>query len=339
MSKLNLGTLGMCMFLAGVLSSALGLESWVIHFFPVLLSLSVVWAVLRREFHIPVALGFFWLGILRHGAGSFSFEYVEPVTSLLEQYTHLFVSHIEQTLPEPHASYLAGILVGLRSNIPYELKQDFIATGTMHITALSGYNVSIIARCLQLIFKNAFWSVFGIMLFVLATGASSSVVRAALMGSLLVLSSKSGRQYFPLYALLVAVFFMVFFTPHILLEDIGFQLSVMATLGIILLPRYVERGCTWLTERFQLRETLVVTLSAQIATLPIVLYYFHAFSFISPIVNMLVLPTIPPVMFFGALVGVFGFLPRMFVTVLAWPAYLLLSYQIYIVQLFARFTR
>lgn len=333
---MNLGTLGMCAFLAGVLWSAFDAVPGIVFLLPIFLSSSIIWAVLRRDSHIPVALGFFWFGILRYAAGPFSFDYLEPVTSSLEQYTHLFISHIEQALPEPHASYLAGILVGLRSNIPYELKQDFIATGTMHITALSGYNVSIIARCLQLIFKSALWSVLGIALFVLATGASSSVVRAALMGSLLVLSSKSGRQYFPLHALLVAVFFMVFFTPHILLEDIGFQLSVMATLGIILLPRHVERGCMWLTDKFQLRETLVVTLSAQIATLPIVLYYFHTFSLISPIVNMLVLPTIPPVMFFGVLVGVFGFLPHMFVAVLAWPAYLLLSYQIYIVQFFAR---
>ncbi len=327
----------MGVFILGVAVAYSGaLSSWTQNILFGALVLSLAVALVRREYFSPILIGAFLLGGIRFHAGAFSFEFLKTVTSPLEKITGNFIHTIERLLPEPHASYLGGILVGARSSIPYDLKRDFIKTGTMHITALSGYNVSIIAKYLHLIFRSVAWSLFGIVLFVLATGASSSVVRAALMGSLLVVTAKAGRQYSALHALLAAAFCMIFFSPKILFEDIGFQLSVAATAGIILLPPYLERGLWWMSEKFQIRESFLVTLSAQIATLPIVLYYFHTFSLISPLVNLLVLPTIPWVMLFGALVGVCGFLSIFLGSLIAWPAYLLLSYQIFVIQFFAQ---
>lgn len=149
-------------------------------------------------------------------------------------------SVIRQILPEPHAGLLAGLMFGTKSALPRELYDALIVSGTIHIAALSGQNLSILGR---LVSDQLVWlmgkriaSVLMLVLFVwfvLFVGPSPSIVRAAIMGSLSVLAVLLGRQYLALLSWGVAVGGMLIFNFS-WLTDISFQLSALATLGIIL---------------------------------------------------------------------------------------------------------
>ncbi len=280
----------------------------------------VIFALLAlRAFYAPIAFN----GLL---------VYTRP----LERVRDAFVNNLSYALPEPHAAYLSGLLVGVRSHMPYALKDAFRATGTSHLTALSGYNVTIIVQYLGLFSRSLWLPLGGIVLFVLATGAASSLVRAAIMGVLVVLAKKYGHAYSAYNALLAAVVVMLFFDPTLLWNDIGFQLSVAATFGLIWLSPYFAKILRWVPTYYHVRESVVQTLAAQVATMPLVLFYFGMPSPFSPVVNILVSLVIPLTMFFGFVVGIVGFFSHALSMLFAWPAFLLLSYQLSVIQFFAK---
>lgn len=293
-------------------------------------------AVLFPPMRLPAILFFMVvLGALRAQSGAIEIPYVEYVVDPLMHVRDAFAESIARALPEPQASYMAGILVGAKSTIPYDVRDAFRRTGTSHILALSGYNVTIIARSLERVFSSV-WITGGVItLFVLATGAASSLVRAALMSAVFLVAKKEKRTYSAVHALAVAVFAMLLFDPSILLGDIGFQLSVLATLGLIYFEKPIGERLRFLSDSFGIRDALASTLAAEAATLPAVLWYFGFFSPFSPIVNMLVLPTVPAAMLAGFLSGVVGFVSTPISIIVAWPAYLITSYQLAVIQFFA----
>lgn len=256
----------------------------------------------------------------------------EPLVKLRE----LFVNKIKVILPEPHSGLLTGILLGEKS----DLNDDFIAllaiTGLMHIIALSGYNITIIIDSLKktLKFKSRniafFLPLIFVTLFVFATALSASVVRAAIMGGVLLLSKRIGKQSDSLGAILLVSTIMVALNPYILLYDIGFQLSFMAMFGIIFLAPVLESIFKFLTPGSN--QILSATLAAQIMTLPLLLYYFGRISIISPIANMLVLPLIPTLMFFGFVATLVGFLSLWLANYIALIAWFILEYIINITE-------
>lgn len=241
---------------------------------------------------------------------------------------------IEKILPEPQASFLAGLLFGIDKNIPKNLLEDFNKTGTRHIIALSGYNITIIASLIMgfLLWlgfwrKHAFYlSITAIIFFVFLTGASASVVRAAIMGLLVLLAQQVGRLSNPKNLLALAAFFMILKEPSALLNNAGLQLSFAATIGIIYLSPYLKK----------LPEILATTLSAQIAVSPLIIFYFHQVSLISPIANLLVLPIIPVTMLVGFIALAIGVLYLPIGIFLAWPAWLFLTYEIKIIELLTK---
>lgn len=241
---------------------------------------------------------------------------------------------IEKILPEPQASFLAGLLFGIEENIPENLLENFNLTGTRHITALSGYNITIIASLLMgfLLWigfwrKHAFFiAIIGIIFFVLFTGASASVVRAAIMGTLVLIAQQVGRASSPKNLLASAAFLMILKEPTALLDNIGLQLSFAATIGIIYFSPYLKK----------LPQILSTTLSAQIAVMPLIIFYFKQVSLISPIANLLILPIIPVTMLLGFIALIFGVLWTPIGIFLAWPAWLFLTYEIKIVELLAK---
>jgi competence protein ComEC len=200
-----------------------------------------------------------------------------------------------------------GILIGARKTLPLEIVNNFTATGVSHIVAVSGYNISIIILALEKMSwwigrKPAFWtSLIIIIMFVIMTGASSSVIRAAVMGSLVLFSFASGRLYSITPSLFFAVIIMLLFNPKILFWDIGFQLSFLATCGIIYILPMLEQLTEKFGELFNLKSYFLTTCSAIIATTPLILFNFEKFSIVAPLVNVLVLPVVPPVMLFGFL--------------------------------------
>jgi len=252
-----------------------------------------------------------------------------------------FTEIINKILLEPHASFLSALLVGARRTLPEELTDAFNATGTSHIVAISGYNISIISIMLLNFLSHLFvprrvifW-IIGIclILFTLIAGAGASVVRAAIMGGLLILAKREGRLYSIANAIVLAGAVMLFFNPYLLRYDAGFQLSFLATFGLVYLAPYLEKRFTRLPEFLSIRSNSAATLSAQIMTLPIILFDFGRLSLIAPLANVLILPVVPLTMLFGFLAGAVGWVSLSAASILALPAWFLLSYQIWIVKI------
>src|SRR3989344_6317636 len=199
-----------------------------------------------------------------------------------------FQNAINLSIPEPNASFINGILLGTRQNIPDDLKDAFSKTGTTHILAISGYNIMIISEAVLLgliwFFRRrmAFWiSVAVIVLFVILTGASASVVRAAVMGLLLSFAHGYGRLYDQKNSIILAGAAMVWINPFVLVFDIGFQLSFAAVMGMIYIYPQIDSKLYKLPKFGNLKEITLMTLSAQIAVAPLLIYYFGNFSLIS----------------------------------------------------------
>jgi len=283
--------------------------------------------------------------LLRSGAGNF-------IKVSLFRVKNKFENSIGQILTEPQASLLAGLVLGEKRGFSPELMSDFSRTGTTHIIALSGYNITIIGVALMNFFNFfmlrrsvSFWVAAAIIvLFVIMTGASASAVRAAVMGILVLIAQQAGRLYSIRNALIFAGALMVYFNPKVLTFDLGFQLSFAATLGLIYLSPILKN---WVvgdetikkTPKFilGLKEILVATLSAQIAVLPLLVINFGQLSLIAPLANVLILAFIPVTMFWGFLAGLAGIFWLGLGKALGWIAWLFLTYEIKTIEFLAKF--
>lgn len=211
-------------------------------------------------------------------------------------------------LPEPLAGLAAGILVGLRERVDPTLVREFTASGLTHVVAISGWNIAIVgATCAALtrqLSRRRRSLVVGavIVAYTVFAGASASVVRAALMAGVALLARESGRRAGASRALALAIVLMLLVDPGAVVDP-GFQLSACATAGLL-------AWATPLGERIgrklprlpgTIRESLAVSLSAQLATLPLVLFDFGRLSLVSPAANLVAAPLIPFVMAAAAL--------------------------------------
>ncbi len=223
---------------------------------------------------------------------------------------------LKAALPEPHAAFVAGVLVGSRSALSDDIKNDFARTSTSHIIAVSGYNITIIAGLVSWLAllimsrKRAFWLVVSVLiLFMILTGGQASVVRATIMGVVVFLAQRVGRLPTPLHTLVLTAGMMVALDPTILRYDVGFQLSFLATLGILVVspvfdeivpvPKHGEIPKI-------IRETFIMTVSAQLCVIPLIMFYFQSFSILSLPVNLIVLPFVPLMMILGFVTGIVG---------------------------------
>ena len=250
------------------------------------------------------------------------------------------LDRLNRIFPEPASSFMAGLIVGSRKGISANLMQNFNAAGLTHILAISGYNITLIILIVGKMLgflargKRIFWSIVFIILFVILVGASASVVRAALMGIISVISLWFGRKYFVLRALFFSGFLMVLWNPQTLLFDVSFQLSFLATLGIILFAERIEKFLQKVPEFFMIRENLKMTLCAQILTLPIILMNFGQISLVSIFANLLVLPFIPFAMMFGFLAFILSFISFDLALAVGFFGYLILEFVTFVVSFF-----
>ncbi|MSU75261.1 MAG: ComEC family competence protein [Candidatus Magasanikbacteria bacterium] len=285
-------------------------------------------------------------------------------------------NQINRLWTEPESSFMAGLLYGSKSGLPKELMDNFSKTGVTHIIAVSGFNVTIIVVALMFILislglwrQQAYWVVVGFLfLFVIFTGATGSVVRAGVMGLLVLTAQQFGRLSRIGNVLVFTAAVMVFANPYMLVWDAGFQLSFLATLGLVyispvleqwsvnhpLTPSFARRGQPasdafvfpllakegtkgWLIVAWQLiREPLLQTLSAILATLPLILYQFGRLSLVAPLVNILILWIIPLLMLTGFLAIFFSFIFFPLGQLIAWVAHFGLQYVIILVEWFGK---
>lgn len=250
----------------------------------------------------------------------------------LFDFKHALLKKFSLLVPYPESGLLGGVLIGSKEFLSGDLRDQFITTGTIHIVALSGYNVSIVAEAIMGVFRFFFsqmisvgLGIVAIVLFVLMTGASATAVRAGIMGTLVLVARITGRPYAIGRALLLAGALMVLWNPRTLVFDVSFQLSFIATLGLIFLSPIVERWFRFLPTKF-FREIVSATIAAQIAVLPFLIYKMGVLSIVSLPINLFILPFIPFSMMFGAAAGFLSFISHLIAMPFAYLTYGLLHY-------------
>lgn len=217
---------------------------------------------------------------------------------------------LRMLVPEPESGILLGIVLGERASVSPELAHAFAVSGTTHLLAISGFNMTLVGTAVALALRGrarptarAVATVGAIVMYSLLVGLAPSVMRAALMASVASCGLASGRRAATANALCVAVTAMLFADPAAI-ADLGFLLSAAATAGLVL----------WqapLAARFAplpgpLREGLAMTLAASAPTLPIVAAAFGRVSLVSPIANLVAVPLFPPLMLTGAAASAIG---------------------------------
>ncbi len=264
------------------------------------------------------------------------------VKSALFSVKEKFLEKMNFAIPAPENLLMGGLILGEKSSFDQSMRQSFVDTGTIHIVALSGYNVTIVAEWVMKLFsflpKNLGFSagIFAILLFVLMTGGSSTAVRAGVMATLALVARATGRNYDVARALVLAGVFMILLNPFLLAFDVSFQLSFIATVAVIFLAPRIEKYFLWVPERFGLRDIVSVTTAAYIFVLPFILYKMGNLSLVALPANILILPFIPFTMMLGFLTGFLGLLHYVFAVPVGLVSYIILHYELGVVGLFSR---
>src|SRR3989344_3759953 len=259
------------------------------------------------------------------------------VKDLLFKIKHAFVDSLNNALPQPESSLMAGLLLGAKQSLGKEILGEFQRTGTSHIVVLSGYNIAIIATSIMSLLrffpKNiSFGSgVISIVLFTILSGGGASAWRAAIMVLVALFAKKMNRDYKISRVFGFTIILMLAPNPLLLVFDPSFQLSILATIGIIFVSPFVTPYLTRVPERFGLREIISTTIATQITVLPFLIYNMGLLSLVSLPVNVLILGTIPLTMFFGFITGLTGFVSLYLSFIPAFFAYILLWYQLTII--------
>ena len=250
------------------------------------------------------------------------------------------ISKVDEIIPSPESEYLSGLIFGVKESLGKSLEEDFRKVGLIHVVVLSGYNVTIVADSILKflsflpVYVGRSLSIISIIFFAIMTGASATTVRASIMALIVVLGKIYGRRYDITRSLFITGFLMVLHNPKILIHDSAFQLSFLATFGLIHLSPVVKEKLKFIPETFQLRELMSATIATQIFVLPLLLNKIGEISLIAPISNILVLPLIPLTMFFGFITSVLGLVSNFLGFIPGFVSFILLNYQIKIVELF-----
>ncbi len=253
-----------------------------------------------------------------------------------------FVNNLEKHLGEPHAALASGLVVGEKAALPSSLLLDFRTVGLIHIVVLSGYNITIVGAAIRKIlsFLPRVWGIvlggLGIATFGILVGGGATVVRSCFMAGVALSADIIRRDYNVTRALIFVGLIMLIQNPMILFHDPSFQLSFLATLGLVLFASPIENYLQFIPERLGMRSVVSSTIATQIFVSPYILYMMGNVSIIGVVANILVLPAIPVTMLFVFLTGAFGMISFNIAEVFSWFTHFLLSYELYMVQTFAR---
>jgi len=254
----------------------------------------------------------------------------------------VMVERLSLYLPMPEAGLAAGILLGVTVSLGDTLEQAFRDSGIIHIVVLSGYNMMLVVSFFLFVLAyllpyraRLLVGLLGVWLFALLVGLSATVTRAAIMASLLLLVRFGGNTHNVLRALFLAGAGMLLINPYLLQYDIGFQLSFMATLALVVYAEPLAQKLTFVPTVGGVREFLVATLVTQFLVAPLLLYHMGSLSIVSVLVNVLVLPVVPVAMAAAAGVILLSFVWPGLAGVMALGTYWLLHYIIGVAVFFA----
>lgn len=245
----------------------------------------------------------------------------------------------EQIDKEREQAILAALLIGIKDHLDNETKLAYSSAGAMHVLAVSGLHVGIVYLLINLVFgfvkkKKAGQIAFiGLAIsliwsYALVTGFSPSVLRASVMFSVILISqtiSKSANIY---NSLGIAAFVLLLYDPF-LIHSVGFQLSFAAVFGIVFLqPKLVRLLMPNTKVMLYLWQITCVSISAQLATFPLTVYYFHQFPTYFLVSNIVVIPA-AAVILVGGILLVVG---SLFHTGIGWVIGFVLGWFIWLIN-------
>jgi competence protein ComEC len=252
--------------------------------------------------------------------------------------------NIRQVIPSPAGNIVSAMTIGTESEEIEEVMEKFNQTGTSHVIAVSGYHMVVVAAILTFVLRafgagrlrRFYLVILGIFCFVILSGSQPSAIRSAIMAGVFLFASQVGRGGDAFRALIFSAAAMIFADPRILAGDIGFQLSFLATFGLIAILPMLEKRFEEYPHLAGIKEMFLMTLAAQIAVFPILVINFGQFSFLSLLANILILPTVPAVMIGGFLLIGASLVSMFLAKVIAFPVYFLTIYEIEVVDILSR---
>jgi len=264
---------------------------------------------------------------------------VSPGHNLFADLSRKFASGMQNALPEPLASFGLGLLVGLRSIMPPDILSQLTTVGLVHIVAVSGYNLTILVRVVSRLrlsskYQKLVLSLGLITLFVLVTGFSASIVRAAIVSVLSLWAAYYGRHIKPIVLISFAAALTGLANPFYVWGDLSWYLSFLAFFGILIIAPTIQARLFSRQPKI-ITSVLLETLSAELMTLPLIMLSFGQLSIVSLLANLLIVPLLPLAMLLSAIAAFTGLLIPQLAGWFAWPAVLLLTYMLDIVHLLA----
>lgn len=263
------------------------------------------------------------------------------IVAALISLKHGLIWGIEQALPEPYAALGEGLLLGEKQSLGDKLYDAFTAAGVVHIIVLSGYNVALVINAVLFIALRVLPRMIGYGLaamfvigFAILTGGSETTIRATIMALLMMVARVLHRPAAALRGLLIAAAVMALLNPFLVLYDLSFQLSVLATLGLILFSDGIGKRIPFVPSKFGVREIVATTIATQITVLPLLILSIGAVSLVFLPANALILPAVPLAMFLAFIAALAAFVVPGLSAVIAFPACLVLAFIIGVAQFF-----
>lgn len=280
-------------------------------------------------------------GVVRPSKGSrqaqMSFANIQieqPNQSWLLSVRRQYIARLTSVLPEPEASFAIGLLLGQRSTIPEDINNQLAVAGLTHLVAVSGYNLTIMVVAARRLFGRASkyqFSVVSMLLivcFVFLAGWSASLFRAALVSTLSLLAWNCGRHIKPLLLLALSGALTAMVNPFYIWSDLGWYLSFLAFFGVLIVAPILNGLLAPTKQPKMLASLLTETISAQLMTIPIILFAFGRFSVYALLANLLVVPLVPVAMLLALVSGLAACLSYSFGSIIAWPCAQLLRYML-----------
>lgn len=306
-----------------------------------------VWVVIRDNLKIRRSDAVTVEGLLSKGFGTIPSAIFRAEVLAVERQDYAdvgldtrdwFAGGIRIAIDEPEASLASGFLLGEKSALPEKLEQDLRLLGLTHIVVASGYNLTILVRFARRFFARisrfTALSSSGFLIFAFAniTGFSPSMTRASLIASLSLLAWYFGRKFHPLVLLPFSAAVTVAINPAYAWGDIGWLLSFMSFVGVIMLSPLIHAFFWGDKKPGNIRQVFIETMSAQLLTLPIIAVAFGQYSSLSLLANVLILPLIPLAMALVSIAGAGGLALPSLAGIIGWPAEILLRYMTTVVD-------
>ena len=249
------------------------------------------------------------------------------------------ISFYQQVLPQPMSGLIAGVVLGSKGTLSSEFYNQTKIAGVAHVIVASGTNVTFVVSFLMGVLtlflprrKAILFVILGIILYLYISGFDAPLIRAAIMASILFLSQETGRLVNAWRILVLTAGLMLLYNPD-WLTDIGFILSFVSTMSLMLFEKRIRDRLKMVPE--VLKEGLSTSLAAQIGVAPILFVTFGKFNIWSPLINALILWTVPILMVLGALGGVVGLMAPFIGKLTLWLSYPLLWWFVKVVEVFS----